>query len=223
MIWSILKPVVKEFEPKNMDQLAEAIQKAWESIDMNVINKLVYSFTYRLMLLIQNDGKSIADFLRSGLQPKPDWKTPVIPDEVDLYAEWFSEIDENLIDETEHEEDVPFGVDQHEWVSWSVVKRREYKKYMTNKNAFLYRNLEPGEVFRTGSFTKEEKNILISRAQDMISRHGIITKNWGILSQGIPGRVGYQCANCFRQLLHQGEISYNYDETARQWSLKVKE
>ena len=41
---------------------------------------------------------------------------------------------------------------------------------------------------------------------------------WGIFSQGIPGRVGYQCANFYRKLIIDGEIidkDYVIDEKGK--------
>lgn len=42
--------------------------------------------------------------------------------------------------------------------------------------------------------------------------------NWGLFSTAIPGRVGYQCANFYRQLIEAGEIQddrYKIDEKGK--------
>ena len=90
MVWAVMKDLVKAQCPKTLEELQQAIILAWNSIGMSTINKLVDSFEYRLQLVVLKDGGSISDTLRSSIHPSMQFKSPDIPDEIDLYDEWFS-------------------------------------------------------------------------------------------------------------------------------------
>ncbi|EAX95957.1 hypothetical protein TVAG_114680 [Trichomonas vaginalis G3] len=91
------------------------------------------------------------------------------------------------------------------WDTWSVARKKSYLTGMKNPNAYLYRHLPPGEKQSNGPWTKQEKALFLARLQEM-REEGIKTGKWGIFSQAIPGRVGYQCANFYRKLIASGEI-----------------
>jgi hypothetical protein len=45
-----------------------------------------------------------------------------------------------------------------------------------------------------------------------------VNGQWGVFSQAIPGRVGYQCSNFYRQLIESGQIkdpNYIVDEKGK--------
>jgi hypothetical protein len=45
-----------------------------------------------------------------------------------------------------------------------------------------------------------------------------VNGQWGVFSMKIPGRVGYQCSNYYRQLIEQGKIkdeNYVIDEKGK--------
>ena len=97
----------------------------------------------------------------------------------------------------------PKEVDKEDWNRWSDIHRTSYLLGMKNPNSYLYRNLPPGEKQNNGAWSAAEKELFMARLKEM-GRDG--PPQWGIFSQAIPGRVGYQCANFYRKLLMDGEI-----------------
>ena len=98
----------------------------------------------------------------------------------------------------------PKEADMDAWGSWSTIRRTSYLS-KENKNQFFYRNVAPGEVRKNGPWDEEEKKLFLKRVDEMKEKYGEIYQ-WGIFSQAIPGRVGYQCANYYRKLIDNGEI-----------------
>ena len=72
-------------------------------------------------------------------------------------------------------------------------------------NSYFYRNCLPNEQFKTNKWTSEEKQQFLKVLKKYKDQNEPI--KWGIFSIDIPGRVGYQCANFYRQLIKDGEIS----------------
>jgi len=91
------------------------------------------------------------------------------------------------------------------WLSWSDAKQLSYLR-SGNPNTFLYRNLPPGETKRNGPWSQDEKKLFLRRLKEMKEQTEGPISQWGIFSQAIPGRVGYQCANFYRKLVQSGEI-----------------
>ncbi|KAI8825206.1 uncharacterized protein EV422DRAFT_517852 [Fimicolochytrium jonesii] len=84
---------------------------------------------------------------------------------------------------------------------WSDARVRAYQQIKTKPNSYYYRFNAPGEKQRNGVWTKEERTLFFKRLDEMGA-----DGQWGIFSQTIPGRVGYQCSNFYRGLLKSGEI-----------------
>lgn len=104
----------------------------------------------------------------------------------------------------------PKGVDPKEWASWSEVHRKSYLRGMGDKsamNAFLYRNVPPGVARKNGPWTEAEKQAFLKRMKEIRGKSSTIDGRWGYFSLAIPGRVGYQCSNFYRQLIAAGEIT----------------
>jgi hypothetical protein len=99
----------------------------------------------------------------------------------------------------------PKEIPRGEWEQWSDAHRSSYLKGMCQRNAFLYRNLPPGQRQKNGSWSPDEKRVFLARLEEMRS-HGSGAQ-WGIFSEAIPGRVGYQCANFYRALVLAGEVN----------------
>jgi hypothetical protein len=136
-------------------------------------------------------------FLRRTMK-NPRWtkNTPVDPSEV---------------------EPCPPNVDPKEWVTWSSVHRRSYLGKEKARNAFLYRNPPPGVAKRGGAWSPEEKEKFMARLAEVKAR-GDDTEKWGLFSEAIPGRVGYQCSNFYRRLILHGELTdprYEFDENGK--------
>lgn len=52
---------------------------------------------------------------------------------------------------------------------------------MSNPNAYFYRNVAPGEVYKTGPFTEAEKKIFLARVEELKDKKtGSINGEWGI-------------------------------------------
>eukprot|EP01135_Chromosphaera_perkinsii_P004303 Nk52_evm15s276 gene=Nk52_evmTU15s276 len=84
---------------------------------------------------------------------------------------------------------------------WSPARIRAYKLIDTNPNAYYYRFNAPGEDQANGGWSEYEHELFMKRLEE-VGANG----QWGIFSQSIPGRVGYQCSNYYRQLIAKGKI-----------------
>lgn len=96
---------------------------------------------------------------------------------------------------------------------WSDARIRAWDCKDTKPNAYYYRFNHPGEKQKNGKWSKEEKELFLKRIEEMG-----VSGQWGIFSMAIPGRVGYQCANFYRQLLENNEIEdtrYAPDESKK--------
>ena len=102
----------------------------------------------------------------------------------------------------------PKEISADTWLSWSDAKQLSYLS-SENPNTFYYRNLSPNEIKKTGPWSNEEKKLFLKRLKEMKELTEDGAPQWGIFSQSIPGRVGYQCANFYRKLVSSGEIKDN--------------
>jgi len=84
---------------------------------------------------------------------------------------------------------------------WSVARKKAFKAIDKNPNAYHYRFNKPGEPHATGAWTREEH----TKFMKLLLEKGA-NNSWGIFSKGIPGRVGYQCSNYYRQLVKHYKI-----------------
>lgn len=108
----------------------------------------------------------------------------------------------------------PSNVDSKVWKKWSTIHQASYLAGIKNPNTYFYRNVAPGEKQKNGPWSAEEKELFMKRLEEM-RNNGETKSQWGIFSQSIPGRVGYQCANFYRKLVIEHEIedpSYFLDE-----------
>lgn len=96
---------------------------------------------------------------------------------------------------------------------WSTARVRAWNLRHENPNAYYYRFNHPGEVQRNGKWTDEEREMFLSRMQEVG-----VNGQWGIFAKEIYGRVGYQCANFYRQMIENSEIEdprYTIDENGK--------
>jgi len=92
---------------------------------------------------------------------------------------------------------------------WSEARKKAYKAIDKNPNAYHYRFNALGEAHATGAWTKKEHKLFMTVLLEMGANH-----SWGLFSMKIPGRVGYQCSNYYRQLVKYCKIwdpNYWYD------------
>lgn len=101
----------------------------------------------------------------------------------------------------------PDDISLETWQRWSPAKRRSYNFGLANPNAYFYRHVAPGEEYKTGPFTKHEKELFLARVKEYMKPDGSIHGEWGLFSRAIPGRVGYQCSNFYRKLIIAGELT----------------
>lgn len=110
----------------------------------------------------------------------------------------------------------PKEVSQSVWDTWSTAHQHSYLKGVKNPNTYFYRNLPPGETQKNGPWSSDEKEMFMQRLNEMREKYGPnASPQWGIFSMQIKGRVGYQCANFYRKLVKNGEITdegYSVDE-----------
>jgi hypothetical protein len=112
----------------------------------------------------------------------------------------------------------PEEVDQESWDQWSEAHQESYLKGKRNPNTYFYRNLAPGETQKNGGWDEEEKELFLRRLEEMKRKYPNEKGQWGIFSQAIPGRVGYQCSNFYRKLVASGEIQapeYEFDDKGK--------
>lgn len=113
----------------------------------------------------------------------------------------------------------PKEVSKAVWSSWSLAHQHSYLKGVKNPNTYFYRNLPPGETQKNGAWSSDEKKVFLERLEEMRKKYGPNSSpQWGIFSMQIKGRVGYQCANYYRKLVKDGEITddgYSLDENGK--------
>jgi len=96
---------------------------------------------------------------------------------------------------------------------WSDARRNAYLNRDKNPNAYYYRFNDPNEEQKNGKWTKEEHYLFMKRLTELGSND-----KWGVFSQVIPGRVGYQCSNYYRQLIKEKCVidpNYYVDNTGK--------
>jgi hypothetical protein len=96
---------------------------------------------------------------------------------------------------------------------WSEARKKAWKAIDKNPNSYYYRFNAPGEEQRTGPWTQAEQKLFHQRLKEM-GANG----QWGVFSMVIPGRVGYQCSNYYRQLIETNKIkdpNYVLDEKGK--------
>ena len=116
----------------------------------------------------------------------------------------------------------PLEISPEEWATWSDAHKHSYMRMHDNPNTYLYRNLPPGEKQKSGSWTKEETQLFLRRLQEFRSQ-GIFEGKWGLFSEAIPGRVGYQCSNFYRKLIKDGVVKDELYRTDADGRLHFKE
>jgi hypothetical protein len=92
------------------------------------------------------------------------------------------------------------------WANWSAARKSSYTQAQDRPHAYFYRHLPPGETQRNGPWTPAERKLFVQRMQEMRGNADTFTGSWGTFSLAIPGRVGYQCSNFYRAMLHSGEM-----------------
>lgn len=75
-VWGAIKRLLKREKITTKEELIQKVTEVWESFPQNKINELVLSFNGRLRTLIANDGKSISDILRKGINQIPQFPLP---------------------------------------------------------------------------------------------------------------------------------------------------
>ena len=71
-LWGAMKRILKNHKILSKSDFIQTIQKIWEEFPQSKIDSLVQSFTKRLKRVISNDGNSISDELRNGINNLPD-------------------------------------------------------------------------------------------------------------------------------------------------------
>ena len=85
-------------------------------------------------------------------------------------------------------------------------KRRAFQERHLNPSKYYYRFTEIDEEMKRGNWEDDEIGLFMERIREVGSNW-----KWGEFSRTIPGRVGYQCSNLWRQLIKDGKIQdYNY-------------
>jgi len=105
------------------------------------------------------------------------------------------------------------AIAQGNFEGWSEARIRAWNQRDKNPNAYYYRFNAPGEKQRNGKWTKDEISLFYKRMKEVG-----VNGQWGIFSMTIPGRVGYQCSNFYRQLIETSQIkdeNYVLDEKGK--------
>ena len=85
---------------------------------------------------------------------------------------------------------------KHDMSLMSEAQRKAFKNKAAKPDGYYYRFNEPGEAQSNGKWSTAEHKLFMERVKEK----GVNTK-WGIFSKSIPGRVGYQCSNYWRELI----------------------
>jgi len=99
--------------------------------------------------------------------------------------------------------------DKNSMEGWSEARKKAFKNIKSNPNAYYYRFNAVGEKQGNGGFTDEEHKIFMTRLRELGANN-----KWGIFSMKVPGRVGYQCSNYYRDLVKKKIIldpNYHWD------------
>jgi len=86
---------------------------------------------------------------------------------------------------------------------WSWVQRKVWEERHQNPNQFYYRHNEPGQPNLGGQWSPREQRAFFKRLAEFGPRY------WGLFSQPIYGRVGYQCCSFYRQAIAEGIVTAN--------------
>jgi len=89
---------------------------------------------------------------------------------------------------------------------WCDAKIIAWLDRSVNPNAYYYRFLPEGEAPKTGPWTAEETATLKAVCLEKKVNVQGSRPEWGIISQHIPGRVGYACSAAYRKFVDSGEI-----------------
>jgi hypothetical protein len=94
------------------------------------------------------------------------------------------------------------SIDDADTSTWSDARRESYSRFQEAPNSYLYYYRLPGEEQRHGPWDGEEHELFL-RLLDAAGGWDAARMpemQWGLLSAGLFGRVGYQCSNHFLQL-----------------------
>jgi len=91
--------------------------------------------------------------------------------------------------------------DTENFEGWSAARVGAWKNKDANPNAYYYRFNDPGEEQINGAIAESEHKGFMQRVMEMG-----VNQHWGIFSQTIKGRVGYQCSNYWRQMMKDGWV-----------------
>jgi len=86
--------------------------------------------------------------------------------------------------------------DTENFEGWSAARVQAWKNKEVNPNAYYYRFNEPGEPQKNGPVQMDEHKVFMERIMECG-----VNMHWGKFSMKIPGRVGYQCSNYWRQMM----------------------
>lgn len=108
-------------------------------------------------------------------------------------------------------------------LGWSEARIKAFRNRETNPNQYYYRFNDPGEPQATGKWSQKDKALFLQLIKEkgvdyQVEKRGWREGQWGIFSRQIPGRVGYQCSNFYRQLIKEGEIqddNYSFDKNGK--------
>lgn len=99
-----------------------------------------------------------------------------------------------------------FVIPKLTWERFSDIRRQSFYSMFKAPNAFFYRNRAPGEEQVYGHFSPRERSLFFERLNYFRRDLDVKDGYWGYFSVTIKGRVGYQCANFYRKLIHDGTI-----------------
>eukprot|EP01104_Vermistella_antarctica_P004429 TRINITY_DN14885_c0_g1_i1.p1 TRINITY_DN14885_c0_g1~~TRINITY_DN14885_c0_g1_i1.p1 ORF type:complete len:547 (-),score=86.42 TRINITY_DN14885_c0_g1_i1:9-1586(-) len=104
---------------------------------------------------------------------------------------------------------------------WSEARKAAWVRRTSHPNAYYYRFCGPDDHQKNGPWTPEEEEIFFKRLREWRARfEGMAMPQWGLFSLNVPGRCGYQCANYYRKLVSQGNISDSLYDISEDGSLK---
>jgi hypothetical protein len=95
--------------------------------------------------------------------------------------------------------------------TWTRAHREAYSRFREAPNTYLHYYRLPGEDQRHGPWDEKEHEEFLRLLDEAGGWEAAKSSDmqWGILSAGLNGRVGFQCSNHFNQLIREKRRRYS--------------
>eukprot|EP01088_Endostelium_zonatum_P017154 TRINITY_DN4918_c0_g1_i1.p1 TRINITY_DN4918_c0_g1~~TRINITY_DN4918_c0_g1_i1.p1 ORF type:complete len:782 (-),score=272.51 TRINITY_DN4918_c0_g1_i1:8-2353(-) len=113
-------------------------------------------------------------------------------------------IEESENSQQDYENQIQSPFKERDVAKWSSARFDAWNGRRATPAGYYYRFVDPWTTQKDGKFTSDEKELFLKRIEEFEQNGWGVGKHWGLFAQGLPGRVGYQCANYYRKLVSEG-------------------